>query len=441
MLKDTVRRVRTTLNDPETDLDGLTYLMKKPGQIIRNFTAMEAAGGIVLVIAAIIALIVANSPLYEFYNYFLREFQFRIGFSNVAQTFDFEIHKSLLLWINDGLMALFFFLVGLEIKAEVLKGKLSNVRSATLPAIAAIGGIAVPALIFFAINQDYPAYIDGWAIPAATDIAFALGVMSLLGSRVPIGLKVLLTAIAILDDIVAIMIIAFFYSGSIEMEPLYFAAAAVAVLFILNRLNVTKVPIYMIVGVFLWIAVLKSGVHATLAGVLLAMFIPMVDKKTLDHSPVRHLEHSLHPWIAFMVLPIFAFANAGVPLTGITLDDMMNPLTLGIIAGLFFGKQIGIFTLLWITIKTGLSPKPEGTNWLQLYAVSVLCGIGFTMSLFIGALSYEGVELQAYVRLGVLIASVMAAILGYVLLRISCPSQSKIDAQTKAQTKTKKPSK
>jgi len=402
---------------PETNVHGMKYVVKKPGQIIHAFTAMEAAGGILLVIAAIVAILLANTPFYDLYHLVLNEVKFRIGFSNIDETFDFEIHKSILLWINDGLMAIFFFLVGLEIKAEVLRGKLASFKSASLPAIAAIGGIAVPALLFWSINKDHPEFVHGWAIPAATDIAFALGVLSLLGKRVPASLKVLLTAIAIIDDIAAIIIIALFYSGDIATGPLCFAAGAIAILFILNRMNVCQTPLYIIVGIVLWVAVLESGIHATLAGVLVAMFIPMYDKNHFDHSPVRHLEHYLHAWVAFGVLPVFAFANAGIPLGGLSFEDIFNPLTIGIIAGLFIGKQLGIFTCIFLAVKTGISPKPAGANWVQIYAISILCGIGFTMSLFIGGLSFADVEMQAYIRLGVLIASALSAMTGYVLLR------------------------
>ncbi len=383
----------------------------------REFFRLEAAGGIILVIAAMAALIVANSPLHGFYYHILNGINFSIGFSGVETDFDLEIQKSLLLWINDGLMAVFFFLVGLEIKRELVEGGLSTRDKALLPALAAIGGMAVPAAIYWYINKDMPENLDGWAIPAATDIAFALGVLALVGSRAPVSLKILLTAIAIIDDIGAIVIIALFYTADIEFIPLEFAAAALALLFVLNRKNVSNVAPYILTGIIMWVAVLESGIHATLAGVITALFIPVRSKKNPEHSPCGYLEHSLHPWVAFGVLPVFAFANAGVPFYGMTLADLLDPVTLGIALGLFVGKQIGIFGIMWLTIVSGLSPKPKDANWTQLYAVSLLCGIGFTMSLFIGGLAFEGVEMQASVRMGVLMGSVCSAVLAYLLLR------------------------
>ena len=390
-----------------------------PGHVVkaaRNFMRMEASGGILLVLAALIAIIIANSPLFVHYDHILNHVKFRIGFNDMQTGYDLEIRKSILLWINDGFMAVFFFLVGLEIKREITNGELSTRARALLPALAAIGGMVVPALIYYFINMDTPENINGWAIPAATDIAFALGVLSLLGTRAPVRLKILLTAIAVIDDLGAILIIALFYTSNVAVAPLYFAAAALVGLLILNRRHVSSTTPYILLGIILWIAVLKSGVHATLAGVATAFFIPMTCKKNPEHSPCKHLEHFLHPWVAFGILPIFAFANAGVPFTGMGLHSLGEPVTLGIIAGLVVGKQLGIFSVLWLTIKTGISPMPQGVTWLHLYAVSILCGIGFTMSLFIGGLAFDDLAHQASIRLGVLVGSMISAFMGFALL-------------------------
>lgn len=395
---------------------------------LRNFMHFEATGGILLVVAAFVAIVIANSPLFYVYDHVLNSVTFRIGFDDIQGSFDHEVRKSVLLWINDGFMAIFFFLVGLEIKREVTGGELSSRSRALLPALAAVGGMAAPALVYWFINQDNPENLAGWAIPAATDIAFALGVLALLGSRVPVSLKILLTAIAIIDDIGAILIIALFYSGGLELMPLYFAGASIFALFVLNNRKVTLIAPYILIGIFLWLAVLKSGVHATLAGVVTALFVPASCPRDPAYSPCTELEHALHPWVAFGILPIFAFANAGVPFTGMGLHSFADPLTLGIIAGLVVGKQVGIFSLLWITIKTGLSPMPEGANWRQLYAVSMLCGIGFTMSLFIGSLAFESQEVQSAIRLGVLTGSIISAVGGYLLLYFSVPDPDKAKA-------------
>ena len=382
---------------------------------IQKFFQMTAAGGILLAVSAALALIIANSDLYRYYDYVLHDIYFRIGFDDVQAGFDHQIRKPLLLWINDGFMAIFFLLVGLEIKREIVTGELSTRSRALLPAIAAVGGMIVPALIYYVINMDTPENLRGWAIPAATDIAFALGVLSLLGSRAPVRLKVLLTAIAIIDDLGAILIIAFFYTDNLAIEPLYFVAASLAVLFFMNNRNVSATTPYIIVGTILWIAVLKSGVHATLAGVVTAFFIPMTCSRDKAYSPLKDLEHKLHPWVAFGILPVFAFANAGVPFTGMSLNSLLDPVTLGIILGLVVGKQLGIFSLLWLSIKLGLSPMIKGASWIHLYGVSVLCGIGFTMSLFIGGLAFEDIEHQAAIRLGVLVGSIISAVAGYLI--------------------------
>lgn len=389
---------------------------RKIVRFTRDFLQLEASAGILLMFAAIAAIIVANSPLYGHYHYVLEQMQFRIGFSDKEMTFDAELRNSILHWINDGMMAVFFFLVGLEIKREFLGGELSSRDRLILPALAAVGGMAAPALVFWLINADYPGNMQGWAIPAATDIAFALGVVALLGKRVPSSLKVLIMAIAIIDDIGAILIIAFFYAGEIWLPSLYFAVGALIVLLMLNRSNVVSKTPYFLASFILWVAVLESGVHATLAGVVAAMFIPMANKNDPEHSPLKDLEHALHPWVAFGILPLFGFANAGVPLAGFSLEDIVNPLSLGIAAGLVVGKQLGVFSMLWLAIVTGLSPKPAGATWPQLYAVSVLCGIGFTMSLFIGTLAFTDSDMQNTVRLGVIGGSIVAAVGGYLLL-------------------------
>ena len=381
------------------------------------FLRMEASGGIILALMAVLALVVANTAAYGLYDHVLHEIKFRIGFNDIGENFDFEVRKPILLWINDGFMAVFFFLVGLEIKREIKSGELSTRSRAILPAVAAIGGMIVPALMYYWVNMDTPENLNGWAIPAATDIAFALGVLSLLGTRAPVRLKILLMAIAIIDDLGAILIIAFFYTANVAMEPLYFGAVALVGLAILNARCVTKTAPYILLGIILWVAVLKSGVHATLAGVITAFFIPVVSKHDPKITPVKDLEHALHPWVAFFILPIFAFANAGVPFDGMGLHSLKDPTTLGIILGLVVGKQIGIFSFLWVCIKSGLSPMPNGVNWLHLYGVSALCGIGFTMSLFIGGLAFDDMEHQAAIRLGVLVGSVISAFMGYYILR------------------------
>lgn len=384
-----------------------------------EFFRLESAGGILLVLAAIFALIIANSPFFSFYDYVLHGIDFKIGITDENGRGLF-FDKPLLLWINDGLMAIFFLLVGLEIKRELLVGELSERKKALLPALAALGGMVVPAAIYYYINQSSPDTLRGWAIPCATDIAFALGVLSLLGSRVPVSLKILLTAVAIIDDLGAILIIALFYTANLHPDILLLSLFPLIGLFLLNRAGVgTRFP-YILLGVVLWIIVLKSGVHATMAGVITALFIPLAAKhKGENRQPLTKMEHDLHPWVAFMILPIFAFANAGVPFDGMGVHSFSEPVTLGIIFGLFFGKQIGVFGMLFLAIKSGLCPKPDGATWTQLYAVSLLCGIGFTMSLFIGSLSFDDLAMQAEVRLGVITASVISAVLAYVLLRLS----------------------
>ena len=401
---------------------GISFLGIKFGAFLRT----EAAGGIVLMLASLLAFIIANSPLSYYYNYFFSEVDFRIGFSDLGD-YDFILRKPLILWINDGLMAIFFFLVSLEIKRAVFEGALSSFQKVSLPALAAFGGIAAPALIYAFFNMGSPETQHGWAIPAATDIAFALGVLALLGSRAPLQLKVLLTAIAVIDDLAAIIIIALFYSGHIYMEAIVGGAVIFGLLFALNRFNVTKIGPYIVLAIILWLAVLKSGVHATLAGVIVAFFIPLHDKENPEITPCHSIEKSLHPWVAFLILPLFGFANAGVSLEGLGLEVLTNPVTLGIALGLLIGKQLGVFSFIWLAVKLGISKMPDSLNWRHIYALSLLCGIGFTMSLFIGGLALNGREMQASVRLGVLIGSIGSATLAYIVLRIGKnPSQESL---------------
>ncbi len=380
-------------------------------QALRDFLRLESAGGILLVAAAVAAMLLANSPLAPAYAGFLD--------TPVAIRFgEFEIFKPLLLWINDGLMAVFFFLVGLELKREALEGALAKPAQAALPAAAAAGGMAVPALIYAALNRHDPAVLAGWAIPAATDIAFALGVLLLLGRRVPTALKVFLMTLAILDDLGAIVIIALFYTDDLSPASLAAALAAFAVLVAMNRRGVTNVAAYVLVGLVMWASVLKSGVHATLAGVVLAFVIPMRDPDNPGRSPLRQLEHDLHPPVAYAILPLFAFANAGVSFAGVSAASLFAPVPLGIAAGLFLGKQLGVFAAAWLAVRLGLAALPPGVRWSQLYGVALLCGIGFTMSLFIGSLAFEHAPQHASgVRLGILLGSLASALAGYLWLR------------------------
>ena len=383
-----------------------------PFDAIRDFLRRESASGLLIIAAACLAMIAENTPLKWLYDALLdTPLGIRVG--------AFAIDKALLLWINDGLMAVFFFLVGLEIKREVLEGELSDPTRIALPAIAALGGMIVPAGFYIGFNHADPAAMTGWAIPMATDIAFALGILSLFGRRVPLALKLFLLTLAIIDDLGAIIIIALFYSSDISVVSLMISALALIVLFFINRSGVTRTAPYILVGVVLWIAVLKSGVHATLAGVLLAFFIPLGGGDATRDAPLRQLEHTLHPYVAFLIMPLFAFANAGIPLAGLSPGSLLEPVPLGIIAGLFLGKQIGVFGFAWLAARLRLGRLPEAVNWKQLYGVSVLCGIGFTMSLFISSLAAEeaGTLLIAQHRLGILVGTLMSAVSGYLLLR------------------------
>ncbi|QCY12224.1 Na+/H+ antiporter NhaA [Pseudomonas sp. MPC6] len=377
--------------------------------VLARFLSSEAAGGLVLMAAALAALIVANSPLSE--RYFALLHTVWSGLS-VAH------------WVNDGLMAIFFLMVGLEIKREVLAGGLSTWGQRALPGFGALGGMVVPALIYIAINWGNPETMGGWAIPAATDIAFALGVLSLLGKRVPISLKVFLAALAIIDDLGAVVIIAFFYTSGLSMPMLLASLATLVILIAMNRLGVRRLFPYLLVGGVLWFFVLQSGVHATLAGVALALCIPMGKPEEEARSPLLFLEEKLHSWVAFAVVPIFGFANAGVSLTGISMENLIDPVPLGVALGLLVGKQVGVFLLAALAIRMGLAKMPEGSNWIQLYGVALLCGIGFTMSLFIGNLAFPGSpHLVDEVKVGVLIGSIFAAIGGVIVLR-RCSAQA-----------------
>jgi NhaA family Na+:H+ antiporter len=379
---------------------------------LREFFRLESAGGILLIAAALLAMVIVNSPAQPLYDMLLN---LPIG----IRIADFELTKPLLLWINEGLMAVFFLVVGLEIKRETLEGELSQLSRIVLPALAAAGGMLVPALIYAAVNRGDPAALSGWAIPTATDIAFALGVLALLGPRVPNGMRLFLLTLAILDDLGAVVIIAVFYTGDLSPASLVAAAGAIAVLFVLNRRGVRQIAPYILVGLILWIAVVKSGVHATLAGVVLAFFIPMCARGRAEESPLCRLENDLHPTVSFAILPLFAFANTGISLRGVTISSLANPIPLGIALGMFLGKQIGVFGFSWAAIKLKLGTLPEGTGWLGLYGLAVLCGIGFTMSLFISSLAFErvGSGLVFDDRLGILLGSLSSAIAGFLILR------------------------
>ena len=378
-----------------------------------RFFQLEAASGLLLIAAAALALIINNSPLSYLYNGLLEV-------PVVAQIGALKIAKPLLLWINDGLMALFFLLIGLEVKREVLEGHLSKPSQVILPGAAAIGGMLVPALVYWFLNRDDPTALGGWAIPMATDIAFALGVLALLGKRVPVSLKLFLMTLAIIDDLGAIIVIAMFYSGELSGLSLLLAGACLLALIAMNRLGVIKLAPYLIVGLILWVCVLKSGVHATLAGVTLAFCIPLRTKNA-EPSPLLSLEHALHPWVAYGILPLFAFANAGVSLTGVTLESFTHHVPLGIAAGLLIGKTGGVFGLTWLAIKVGMATLPQGANWGQVFGVAILCGIGFTMSLFVGSLAFVAGS-SDYVgmdRMGILTGSILAALIGYAVMTIA----------------------
>lgn len=385
---------------------------------IKDFLRLESASGLILIGAAVVAMIVANSPLAQYY-------ELLINVPVAVSIGDFGIDKPFLLWVNDGLMAVFFFLVGLEIKREVLDGELSDPRTVALPGFAAIGGIAIPALIYCWFNQDDPVALQGWAIPAATDIAFALAVLAVLGPRVPLGLKVFLVTVAIFDDLGAILIIAVFYTADLSLAALLIALACLPLLFWFNRRGTTELAPYLLLGLVMWVALLKSGVHATVAGVVLAQFIPLKNPRDPAHSPLRNLEHDLHTAVAFGVLPLFAFVNAGLNLSDVSADVLLHPVPLGIAAGLVVGKQLGVFGFAWLALRSGIARLPEGVRLRDLYGAAILCGIGFTMSLFIGSLAFESTKVNLLFdeRLGILVGSLLAAALGYGYLRLVLPKQ------------------
>ena len=407
----------------------MSAIQPKPGSFINDFFRLEAAGGILLMASALLAILLANSGLEPYYQLLLSTpVEIRIG--------ELEIAKPLLLWINDGLMAVFFFLVGLELKRELIEGELADKRNIILPGVGAIGGMLVPAAIYLYFNGDDPVAAQGWAIPAATDIAFALGVLTLLGDRVPVSLKIFLTSLAIFDDIGAIVIIAIFYTSKISVTALIVVGLCIPVLALFNRRNVISRSPYILIGIIMWVAALKSGVHATLAGVILAMFIPLRSKTDPDNSPLKSIEHDLHLVVAFFVLPVFAFANAGINLSGVSADQLFHGVPMGIALGLFVGKQIGIFIPCWLFIQLKLARLPAGMNWPGLYGTSALCGIGFTMSLFVGSLAFEetGVNLLFDERIGIILGSVASGIVGYVVLRFSLKAGKANDSATETKT-------
>ena len=381
--------------------------------IIEGFIKKESTAGVLLIIVTVIALLLENSSFSIAYNSFLHtHVEVRFG--------SLQIAKPLLLWVNDGMMAVFFFLIGLEVKREVLEGQLSSLKQVALPGIAALGGMIMPALVFILMNQDAAFAMKGWAIPTATDIAFALGILSLLGKRVPISLKLFLMALAIIDDLGAIVIIALFYTTDLSTVSIAIASVSLVVLFIMNKMGVVKKAAYILVGIVLWVSVLKSGVHATLAGVVLAFFIPLssTTKDGKSFSMSKELEHDLHYWVAFLILPLFAFVNAGVNLKGISVGDMLNSVPMGIMLGLFIGKQVGVFGFSWIAIKLGLASLPKHSSWMQLYGVAVLTGIGFTMSLFVDSLAYNDTQIYHYAdKLAILLGSFLSGLVGYIILR------------------------
>jgi len=376
--------------------------------LVKRFLHLEAVSGVILFCAAVLALLIANSPWQHFYHAFLAlPLQIRVG--------ALDLHKPLFLWINDGLMAIFFLLVGMEIKREMLEGSLASLRQASLPVIAAIGGMLAPALLYWLVIRDHAELVSGWAIPMATDIAFALGVLSLLGSRIPTALKVFLLALAIIDDLGAIMVIALVYTEELHLLPLAIAAGLSAILLIVNRMRVMHLGVYLLLGTFLWVAVLKSGIHATIAGVILGFAIP--HRRAHADTPLRRLEHKLHPWSSYFILPLFAFANAGLSFDGLSWSDLRGGLPLAIVIGLLFGKPLGVLLACWAAVKSGLAVLPHNVSWRQLSGLAVLCGIGFTMSIFIAGLAFDttGSHFEL-ARFGILFGSLLAAIFGYSLL-------------------------
>ena len=387
---------------------------------LRGFMKLESASGILMLTAAIIAMLAANSQLADLYSELL-------DITVAVQVGALLISKPLLLWVNDGLMAVFFFLIGLEIKREVMEGELSSVSQIILPGVGALGGMIIPASIYIWMNRGDPIALDGWAIPVATDIAFALALLSVFGNRVPTALKVFLLTLAIFDDLAAIVIIAIFYSGDLSLGALLIGAIALIIAIIMNKTGVTRTSGYILLGVVLWIAVLKSGVHATLAGVVIAFCIPMRDKQ--GNSPLSDLEHDLHSPVVFVILPLFAFANAGLSLAGMSIEDLTHPVTLGVISGLFIGKALGILGFVGLGVALRFVQIPKNVNWIQLLGVAFACGIGFTMSLFIAGLAFEHGSDDYYSgdRLGILVGSILSALVAFVLLHISLPKSPRSD--------------
>lgn len=380
-------------------------------QLIQRFLKLESAGGILLLLSAVAAMLLANSPLSEQYNNFLNlPVSIQIG--------HFVIDKTLIHWINDGFMAVFFILVGMEVKKELFEGSLSSYQQAIFPAIAAIGGMIIPAIVYWFIAKQDPSLVNGWAIPMATDIAFALGIMALLSKQVPLPLKIFLLALAIIDDLGAIVVIALFFSHGLSVQALFFSAIAIIALVLLNRFKVSALCAYMVVGAILWASVLKSGVHATLAGVIIGFCIPLNGKN--GEKPLHDFEHILAPWSSFIILPLFAFANAGVSFEGLDFTMLSSPLLLAIALGLIIGKPVGVFSFSYISVKLGLAKLPNGVNFKQIFAVALLCGIGFTMSMFLASLAFEagaGETINTLSRLGILLGSTISAIIGYFCLK------------------------
>lgn len=385
---------------------------------IKKFIQLESSGGIILFLTALIAIFIDNSALSPYYEHFL-EIPISLGFG------DLVISKHLLHWINDGLMVIFFLLVGLEIKRELIEGELSSFSKVILPAAAALGGMIVPALVFSLINHNNAFAMRGWAIPTATDIAFSLGILSLLGKRVPSSLKIFLMALAIFDDLGAIIVIALFYNAEISFIYLSLAFSSIIILMALNRFKVRSLFPYLSVGFLLWVFMLGSGIHATLAGVILALAIPLKKEHEIDESPAKKLAHVIHPWVAFLILPLFAFTNAGVSFADVPpgLANILSPVTLGVALGLIMGKMIGVFTTTFLAIKLGLAKMPTNANWQQIFGIALVCGVGFTMSFFVGTLAYpSGSTLEPYsawVRIGVLSGSIISGLLGYIVLRLT----------------------
>jgi NhaA family Na+:H+ antiporter len=378
---------------------------------VRDFIRMESFAGFLLILASILALIIANTSLYDNYQHFIN-FKVQIGIK------PFALSKPLILWINDGLMAIFFLLIGLELKREIMEGQLSSLSQVMLPGLAALGGVIFPAVIYMAFNYQDKLSMAGWAIPMATDIAFALGILTLLGKRIPASLKLFVLALAIFDDLAAILVIAIFYTKSLSGWAILGALVTFSILIIVNKLKVARLAIYLLLGCLLWFFVLKSGIHATIAGVLLAMVIPLSVIKRRDHSPLKVLENNLHAWVTYFILPIFAFANSGIHFGGMSASQLVNPITLGVALGLFFGKQFGVFIFSYFTIKLKLAKMPIEANWQQLYGVSILCGIGFTMSLFICSLAFEHAPIiyNTDGRVGVMLGTLFSAFFAYFVL-------------------------